>query len=486
MTKLNVTPKSLGRLTMIATAALAMLGNTAQADTSRLASLLAATPEGGWVKASTSAWSNAWPTGSTAVQGAGNNVLAVAIAWSSFAWDSQSDSLLLWGGGHANYKGNEMYVWDAGTGAWSLGSLPSRVANDFVVDNAAPQSAHTYDNSLYLPVNNMFITFGGAAYNSGGNFRTNIGGVVERAGPWMWDPTKADSTKVGGTTGSGYDSSTLGGNMWINRAGSIVGTQGPSYVQAATAYRTEVIGSKATDVVYVTSDSQSSGLPGLYRYVAGDARAGGTDTMQLVGLDTSTAVYQGTATIDNAHNLYVRTAFNNVAGDADFAVWDLTKIDATRPGNNREIAVNLVLADGTPFKMSPNYGIDYDAANGNMLLWDGTTGGQVWEVEASYGADGMLLTTWVVKSLASRTSAAPAGNFVSGVLGKWHYASDLGAYIALDNYDFAANDASVWLYKPFSAAAVPELPVPMMMLAGVGLLLGVRRQRARATAQAET
>ena len=470
---------------MAVAAVVALLGGAAHADTSRLSSLLAATPQGGWIQASTSSWSNAWPTGSTAVpEGAGSNVLAVAIAWSSFAWDSRRDSLLLWGGGHANYKGNEMYVWDAGTGAWSRGSLPSRLgANDFVVDNAAPQSAHTYDNNVYLPVNNMFLTFGGAAYNSGGNFRTDIGGVVERAGPWLWDPTKADGNKVGGTTGSGYDASTPGGNMWINRAGSIVGTQGPSYVQGATAYRTEIIGGKATDVVYVTSDSQASGLPGLYRYVASDVRNGGTDTMQQVGADFSTGVYQGSATIDTTHNLYVRTAFNNVAGDPDFAVWDLTKSDATAPRNNREIPIRLALADGTAFKMSPNYGIDYDEANGNMLLWDGATGGQVWEVEAGYAADGSLLSTWLVKALPRTTATAPAGSFVSGVLGKWQYISELGAYMALDNYDFTARDASVWLYKPYSTAPVPELPVPVMMLAGLGLLMGVRRRRVRSTAQ---
>ena len=35
----------------------------------RLSSLLAATPEGGWVKASTNFFSDAWPTGADAVPG---------------------------------------------------------------------------------------------------------------------------------------------------------------------------------------------------------------------------------------------------------------------------------------------------------------------------------------------------------------------------------------------------------------------------------
>ncbi|MBK9234536.1 MAG: hypothetical protein IPO19_00090 [Rhodoferax sp.] len=44
----------------------------------------------------------------------------------------------------------------------------------------------------------------------------------------MFDPTKADPNKVGGTTGSGYDSSSIGGNMWINRQGQWTGTEGPA------------------------------------------------------------------------------------------------------------------------------------------------------------------------------------------------------------------------------------------------------------------
>ena len=50
---------------------------TAYADTSfeRLSSLLAATPEGGWVKASTNLFSDAWPVGADAVRIAGPALL---------------------------------------------------------------------------------------------------------------------------------------------------------------------------------------------------------------------------------------------------------------------------------------------------------------------------------------------------------------------------------------------------------------------------
>ena len=172
----------------------------------RLSSLLAATPEGGWVKASTNFYSDAWPTGADAVPGQLGWPGAIVRAWSSFAWDSSRGDLMLWGGGHANYVGNEMYVWDGDTGKWGRGSLPSRTdSQSMIIGGTAPQSAHTYDNSVYLPVNDMFLTFGGAAAGTGSVFRTTDGGEIRRAGPYLWDPAKADPNKVGGTTGFGLE-----------------------------------------------------------------------------------------------------------------------------------------------------------------------------------------------------------------------------------------------------------------------------------------
>ena len=137
---------------------------------SRVETLLAATPEGGWVQLNTNIYSDAWATGSIAVDYPSySNPAAIVRAWSSTAWDSTRGDLLLWGGGHANYAGNEMYVWNAQSGEWARGSVSSRVdkstTNNYVVDNAAPQSAHTYDNNLYLPVNDMFLTFGGGGFS---------------------------------------------------------------------------------------------------------------------------------------------------------------------------------------------------------------------------------------------------------------------------------------------------------------------------------
>ena len=172
---------------------------------------------------------------------------------------------MLWGGGHANYVGNEMYVWDGDTGKWGRGSLPSRTdSQGMIIGGTAPQSAHTYDNNIYLPVNDMFLTFGGAAAGTGSVFRTTDGGEVRRAGPYLWDPAKADPNKVGGTLDSGWNAATppQNGDMWIDRHGQWTGTEAPGYINGTTAYRTE----NGKDVVYLTADANASGFPSLYRY----------------------------------------------------------------------------------------------------------------------------------------------------------------------------------------------------------------------------
>ena len=438
----------------------------------RLAGLLAATPQGGWVKASIGTFPEAWATGSTAVNlPSYSNPASIVTAWSSFAWDATRGDLLLWGGGHANYAGNEMYVWDGASGNWSRGSLASRLdANYYVVDNAAPQSAHTYDNNIYLKNNGMFLTFGGAAFQSGGNLSSASG----RTGPWLWDPSKADPNKVGGTTGSGYDPSSLGGQMWTNRQGQWTGSEGPSYVNSTTAYRSE----NGKDVVYLTSDSNASGFPTLYRYTLGNVRQGGSDSWEAIGRMWYSAGYQGTATLDSANNYYVRTVNSNTAADYDLTLWDLGLATPGNPDANKDRPIRLVYGDGTDFSVNSFMAVEYDAANGQFLIWDGKEQGTVYSTHVMRDAQGQLLTTWEVVKRASSTAAQPEGNFVTGVLGKWQYSAELGAFIALD--EFRNNDASVWLYKPFDLTVpVPEASSWAMMLAGLaGLALMQRRRHA--------
>src|SRR4051794_10697886 len=87
----------------IVTLVLALVGLPTHAaeDVQYLRDLLAATPPGGWVRANTNRFSDAWTTGPDALpDGSFSDPSAVVRAWSSFAWDSNRGNLLLFGGGH--------------------------------------------------------------------------------------------------------------------------------------------------------------------------------------------------------------------------------------------------------------------------------------------------------------------------------------------------------------------------------------------------
>lgn len=463
----------------------------------RLTSLLDTTPEGGWVQVNTNNFSDAWPTGANAVDvNSYKNPGRIISAWSSFAWDSTRQDLLLFGGGHANYAGNEMYVWDGATGKWGLGSLPSRTmtvgGSSYIVDGAAPQSSHTYDNNVYLPHNDMFFTFGGAAYNSGGRFTTYIGGAEQKAGPYLWDPTKADPTKVGGTTGSGYDTVNVaqGGNMWMNRAESISSTQldwrfnGYNsiawHVNGTTAYSDE----NGKDVVYFTANIQASGQSTLFRYEVGNVRNGGTDQIIEIGDAINTQTGKGAATIDTDHHLYIRTAQGAMVNGhtAELAVWDIsnpTAVVATGTDVPRhDIPVDLVNPDGTPFTLANigNMGIDYDAKHHQLVMWDGDAvhPGTFYTVLVPGGpVSGIGASPWVVVAHSSTTPLTPHGSFETGVLGKLKYVSELGAFVALD--EMKNGDAGVWLLKPTSV--VPEPESYALMLAGLSMITVIAMRR---------
>jgi hypothetical protein len=456
------------------------------ADLSYLQGLLAATPEGGWVKASVGTYSDAWVTGAAALPNESfTNPGSVVRAWSSFAWDSTRGNLILWGGGHSNYIGNEIYLWQGSSGNWTRGSVSSRIENIttaadsrtwLVVDDAAPQSAHTYQGNVYLPHADMFMTLGGGAYQTGGGFQTrNAQGDLVRAGPWMWDPRKADANKVGGTDGSGYDLAGAGGNMWTNRQGNWTGTEPVNYSQNTTAYRSE----NGQDVVYMTI-SGTSGFHNLYRYAVGDVRSGGTDQWQHVGITNNAPSGQSAGAIDSVHGLYMHTA-SLTTWPYDLGVWDLSKSNAANPAANVDTGVALFHEDGSSFTMTQDFGMAFDGASGKLLLWDGLNQGTVWSTQAEFESDGSISSSWTVTELTSTTAAQPGGNFVTGVLGKWQYVAELGAFIALNEFDQGTQDAEVWLYKPFTTA-VPE-PSNLWLLFS-GLALGVFGLRRRGAARA--
>jgi len=303
---------------------------------SELAQLIGAAPENSWIKLNTNRYDSVWtpldqrpaPPDAPSV-GAPNSIIE---AWSSMAWDSNRGNIIIWGGGHANYPGNETYIWNSTDLKWSRGSLPSEVklvnstqsqyeAIDGVFN--APIAAHTYDNSEFFPVLDRFITFGGAAFNTGDGFEHADDTLT---GPYFFDPALADENAVSGSTGSHVNPDTypniIGKQMWTNRDNLNPsdpidlrpGHQSGGFRNGVSAYAQE----DSIDVLYLQAGNE------LFRYSAPSLSDPSLDTYDLIGVAATTFSGQGAGAYDPERKIFVRTA----GGFGDiFTFWDLSQTE---------------------------------------------------------------------------------------------------------------------------------------------------------------
>lgn len=103
------------------------------------------------------------------------------VSYSGGAMDQDHDLLYVWGGGHTDYSGNEVYVFNVDSLHWSRVTEPLSPPI-FSQDPAAPGqpvSRHTYDGLAYIPTYDRLFAYGGSMADNG--WATNI--------TWTFDPT---------------------------------------------------------------------------------------------------------------------------------------------------------------------------------------------------------------------------------------------------------------------------------------------------------
>ena len=102
---------------------------------------------------------------------------SIMLAWSGGGFDTKRDRLIIWGGGHGDYSGNEIYTFDLNTLQWRRETDPSPDVSGpeggavYPPWNGKiqPRSRHTYDYVTYLASMDRFCSFGASAqYPSGG------------------------------------------------------------------------------------------------------------------------------------------------------------------------------------------------------------------------------------------------------------------------------------------------------------------------------
>jgi chitodextrinase len=96
--------------------------------------------------------------------------LNVVRAWSSGVFDSQRNRMIIWGGGHGDYSGNEIYAVNM-NGTPSVQRLTNPTAGGCSASSCdgglTPNSRHTYGGLDYMANLDRMFVFGGSAAGSG-------------------------------------------------------------------------------------------------------------------------------------------------------------------------------------------------------------------------------------------------------------------------------------------------------------------------------
>ncbi|MEM6639752.1 MAG: choice-of-anchor U domain-containing protein [Pseudomonadota bacterium] len=97
----------------------------------------------------------------------------VVTAWSGGAFDSTRDQLIVWGGGHCDYAGNELYAFKVDSMRWERLTEPSTQITQGTTyyPDGLPSSRHTYDSLTYNEMTGKFVSV------SDQNYFCDISGV---------------------------------------------------------------------------------------------------------------------------------------------------------------------------------------------------------------------------------------------------------------------------------------------------------------------
>jgi hypothetical protein len=303
-----------------------------------LVALIAALPEGEWTQASLNTYASVWtPAELRPLDGQSNPAPdRIILAWSGFTWDPNRGDLLLYGGGHANYSGNDVYRWRGSTRQWERASLPSEIAQD---DLGNFQAIDGWDNAPGLGphLRHQFVL--SAPRPDGGVRRCGVqqrrrvharsdadDGAHHR--PFFFDPARADPNKVGGSTGSHVQRvaphpEIVGGQMWANRdlsANLPVPPPAVAYVNGCAAYADE----NGQDVAYLGAVSGGSTNLNLYKYTASVLGSPAQDRFELAGVFWNGTGGATSCGVDPLRKLFVRTG----NADVPFVFWDLNTAGA--------------------------------------------------------------------------------------------------------------------------------------------------------------
>jgi len=301
---------------------------------------------------------------------------AVVDAWGGAVMDTTGTRLILWGGGHGDYNGNEVYSVNLSLSPVTVTRLtdPSIYATSGESNaDGTPVSRHTYQDLVFLPVANKMFSYGGIIAPGGSS----------TIATWLFD---------------------LSALTWTRK------TDGPS-AGSTGGYMC------ALDTANPSPESVICAGPNaynLYRYTVG------TDTwIKLSAGSTNGTLIPSTAScaIDPVRKLYICAGQNTYGGAAS----GIYSVDLT--GSASYAATNITsLTTGCGAMYGTDYpGLDYDSNRKTLIYYSGT-GNTVIE----YDPGTKICTTLTY-------TGGPSATVATGTFGRWAYVPSLNKHVALNN-----------------------------------------------------
>ena len=301
------------------------------------------------------------PPGSVGVRG-------VMDAWSGGAYDSIRDRLIVWGGGHSDYSGNEIYAFDINTEKWIRVTNPSDPVQPSVLyyPDGLPTSRHTYGSLVFASGVDRFFSMGtGSAY-----------------GP------------TGYTNGKNIDAFDFNSNTWSTNVGTI--PDSGNSLSVISAY------DPSTGYIW-TNSTLNGGRLVKYDPVTRTATAHAYHAME----------YYATAAIDPTRHIMV--SVGGYGGNRQFLVWDLNNPDnpPTSPASSGATALETSQAPGFVF----------DPVSNKFVGWDGGTSVYVLDPDT---------WVWTRVDAAPTNTVTPTTPEPRGTYGRFRYIPSKNAFIVVN------------------------------------------------------
>jgi hypothetical protein len=296
------------------------------------------------------------------------------VAWSGGAYDSRRDLFLVWGGGHSDYAGNEVYAFDLATRKWRRLTEPSVAdrARTPTYPDGQPRARHTYNYIEYVPSIDRLLCFGASGPYPGG------GGEFSR------DVLEFD----------------IGERRWNGRARAAVPTPG------------NLIGAQArldpaSGRVFVIGSQRAT----LQAYDPADDR-------WFSGWAPVRVKVHATAAIDPVRREFVLLGSGGQS-DGQILRWSLDRPGAAQDLSSRTSGDRQIESAYAP-------GFDYDGAARRLVAWSGGT-----DVFVFDGAE----LRWTRVPAAADNRVDPGAQNPTGTYGRFRYVARLDAFILVNAAD---------------------------------------------------